>query len=208
MTASSTTGPKLGTAGRFVDRTVSDLQRRLLSDSYRDPSAVAALARLRRGAGKRPGEVLDVLEFTVSEDFFVGRATAATHQENAAHLAVTLYALHQQSRGERMHRRGVDLGSALRLLNSGSPPDPILRRFRTLGTTDSFDELSHHLRGVVQLLRTGSRQLDYGLLADQLVGWQDGRRSQVQLAWARGFYRTTRGERTTGTDDTTDSPTS
>lgn len=201
MTSMRPTTPDLGTAGRFVDDTVSDLQRRLLSDSYRDPSAVAALARLRRGAGKRPGEVLDVLEFTVSTTFFVGDTTAATHQENAAHLAVTLYALHQQSRGERMHRRGADLGSALRLLNSVPPPDPILRRFRTLGTADSFDELSHHLRGVVQLMRTGGRQLDYALLADQLVGWQDGRRSQVQLAWARGFYRTTRSERSSEAPD-------
>lgn len=201
MTTTEADATKLGVAGRFVDGKVHDLQRRLLSDNYRDPAAVAALARLRRGAGKRPGEVLDVLEYTVSDTFFTHGETAATHQENAAHLAVTLYALHQQSRAERMYRRGADLGTALRLLNSGPVPDPILRRFRMLGTADSFDELSHHLRGVVQLLRAGSRPLDYGLLADQLVAWQDGRRSRVQLAWARGFHRTRRTERGDTTPD-------
>lgn len=200
MTTSEASVPDLGVAGTFVEKMVADLQRRLLSESYRDPAVVSALARLRRGAGKRPGEVLDVLEFTVSETFFVGAQSAATHHENAAHLAVTLYALHQQSRGERMHRRGADLGSALRLLNSGPPPDPIVRRFRMLGTADSLDELSHHLRGVVQLLRTAGQPLDYARLADQLVAWQDGHRSRVQLAWARGFHRTTR------TATTPDSP--
>ncbi|WP_214364580.1 type I-E CRISPR-associated protein Cse2/CasB [Pseudonocardia sp. H11422] len=198
MTASSTE-PRtraLGSVGTVVDQRVSDLQNRFLNPDYRDPAAVAALARLRRGAGKEPGELLDILEYTVSPAFFVDdRDTGPSIDERAAHVALTLFAVHQQSRGERMHRRGRGLGDALRSLHTGAPndiPDPLLRRFRMLGTADSFTELTHHLRGAVQLLRAGGVALDYGRLADQLVAWQRFGPDHVQLTWGREFYRTLR----------------
>ncbi|WP_176921534.1 type I-E CRISPR-associated protein Cse2/CasB [Pseudonocardia oroxyli] len=177
----------------FVDERVSALQSSYLNISYRDPAAVAALARLRRGVGKRPGELLDLLEFTTVPWFVDG--DAAGDEEWAVHVALTLFSVHQQSRGERMHQRGRGLGQALRSLHSGdqkSLPDPLMRRFRMLGTADDFTEFTHHLRGVVQLLRTGGAPLDYGVLTDQLVDWQRGHRSRVQLTWGRQFHRTRR----------------
>lgn len=187
--------PRLRTAGTFVDAQVSNLQNRFLSTDYRDPAAVAALARLRRGVGKEPGEVLDILEFTISPELRPGPDGEPGLEEHAVHVAMTLFAVHQQSRGERMHRRGRGLGVALRALHGGdqkSVPDPLVRRFRMLGTADSFPELSHHLRGAVQLLRVGGAPLDYGVLTDQLVTWQHGRRSEVQLTWGRQFHRARR----------------
>ncbi len=187
--------PRLRPAGEFVDAQVSDLQNRYLSTDYRDPAAVAALARLRRGVGRQPGEVLELLEYTVSEQLWPGPDDEPGPEERAVHVAMTLFAVHQQSRGERMHRRGRGLGVALRSLHPGdqkSLPDPLARRFRMLGTADSFPELTHHLRGVVQILRVGGEPLDYGLLADQLVTWQRHGRSSVQLVWGRQFHRTRR----------------
>jgi CRISPR system Cascade subunit CasB len=201
-----TTGPTrsphtLDTVGRVVDARVSDLQNRFLRD-HRDPAAAAALARLRRGAGKPPGALLDILEFTTADEFIVGDEPSP--HEHAAHVAMTLYALHQQSRGERMHRRGHGLGAALRALHTGDPkklPDPLTRRFRMLGTADSFGELAYHLRGAVQLLRAGAVALDYGLLADQLDRWQQpGGPARVQLRWGREFYRMPRPDQPS-TDD-------
>jgi CRISPR system Cascade subunit CasB len=197
VTVSSTEPPPraLRAVGDFVDTQVSDLQNRLLSTGYRDPAAVAALARLRRGVGKRPGDVLDILEFTVSADFRPAAGDEPTAEEWAAHVALTLFAVHQQSRGERMHRRGRGLGTALRSLHPGyqnSLPDPLSRRFRMLGTAGSFPELTHHLRGAVQLLRAGGQPLDYGVLADQLQTWQVLGPDRVQLTWGREFYRTRR----------------
>ncbi|MFC5996765.1 type I-E CRISPR-associated protein Cse2/CasB [Pseudonocardia hispaniensis] len=196
MTTSPTeSAPRPGTAGQFVDTQASDLQNRLLNPDYRDPAAVAALARLRHGAGKAPGEVLDILEFTVSDTFAPGPEDAPGPEEWAVHVALTLFAVHQQSRGERMHRRGRGLGTALRSLHTGAPtdiPDPLLRRFRMLGTANSFPELTHHLRGAVQLLRAAGVPLDYGRLADQLVTWQRFGPDRVQLTWGREFYRTHR----------------
>lgn len=189
---------ELGTVGRVVAARVSDLQSRFLR-AHRDPGAVAALARLRRGAGKQPGAVLDILEFTTHDDFaprYEHTNGEPSRYEHAAHVAMTLYAVHQQSQGQRMHQRGQGLGAALRALHTGDPrklPDPLTRRFRMLGTADSFTELAYHLRGAVQLLRSGGIPLDYGLLADQLVDWQrPDRRARVQLRWGREFYLTPR----------------
>lgn len=192
----SSAGPTLHRVGTVVDQRIRGLQARYLRKPQ-DPSAVAALARLRRGAGKPPGELLDILEFTLAEEFLVGAPdTGSTREEHAAHISMTFYALHQQSRGEPMHLRGKGLGAALRALHAGNPnevPEPIRRRFRVLGTATSFAELTHHLRGAVQLLRGGGVALDYGRLADQLVDWQrPGHRSRVQLRWGREFYRTDR----------------
>jgi CRISPR system Cascade subunit CasB len=186
----TSTDTGLRRAGAFVDERVADLQSRYLNISYRDPAAVAALARLRRGVGKGPGEVIDLLEYTTVTWPVDGDEPG--DEEWAVHVALTLFAVHQQSRGERMHRRGRGLGVALRSLHDGDQrtlPDPLARRFRMLGTADDFAEFTHHLRGVVQLLRAGGAPLDYGVLTDQLVDWQRGHRSRVQLAWGRQFHR-------------------
>lgn len=189
----------LKTVGRVVDRRIAVLQTRLLDRSGANRSgAVAALARLRRGLGKPPGAVLDVIEHIVSEEFEVpGHPHATERHERAANLAITLYAGHQQSQNEPMHRRGRGLGTALRALHKGGPSDlpaPLVHRFRLLGTADSFSELSYHLRGAVQLLRAGKEAVDYGVLADQLVDWQRFGPDQIQLTWGREFYRSPRSE--------------
>ncbi|HEX5407460.1 MAG TPA: type I-E CRISPR-associated protein Cse2/CasB [Pseudonocardiaceae bacterium] len=186
-------------AGRLVDRRIRKWQRDLLGDR---PSAQAAslavLARLRRGAGKPADEVPDILALTVAAELAGPDAPdAPTRQETAAHHALTLYALHQQSRTKPMYRMGDSLGRALRRLlgqNEPSlPPDPITRRFQILITADSFNEFVHHARGAVQLLRgaqSNAIPLDYGRLADELVQWQTpGGAAHVRRKWARDFYR-------------------
>jgi len=186
-----------GRVGAVVDR---QAMRLLTAASKGAPWSIAALARLRRGAGKQPGELLDILEFTLDDDFFVGRSDAgASIDEYAAHVALTLFALHQQSKSQPMHKSGVGLGSALRRLADGPDiPEPVQHRFRVLGTADGVSELVHHLRGAVALLRANDIALDYGLLADQLVAWHwtDGP-NRVRLRWGRDFYRTDRPTTTT-----------
>ncbi|OLT21196.1 type I-E CRISPR-associated protein Cse2/CasB [Pseudonocardia sp. CNS-139] len=163
---------------------------------------------MRRAVGKEPGAIMDALEYTFTPGLLHGHPEddpGPSPAERAAHVAVTLFALHQQSRGERMHHRGRGLGTALRRLHSGrdATPDPIVRRFRMLGTADSFGELTHHLRGVVQLLRTQSAPLDYGLLAEQLLDWQKDP-SRVRMTWGRQFYRQNRADKDAGADVQTD----
>lgn len=158
----------------------------------------AILAKLRRGVGKRPGEVAEILPYTLGEEL-VGPGDGdgePTPREWAAHIALTLYAAHQQSQSAPMHQRGERLGSSARRLvrNEDLTTDPVTGRITILTTTDSRDTLVHHARGLVQLLRQGGRQrapiaVDYGLLAEQLLWWQRPRgRERVRLTWGRDFY--------------------
>ncbi len=184
-----TTAPRR-TVQATVDARVASLQRGYLANRS---DSVAALARLRRAVGKPPGSVLDILDYTLAPEFVYGWSNdEPSWAETAAHHAMTLYALHQQSQPRGMHQPGRRLGGAVRRLISGSivePTHPIARRFAMLGTADSLDELVHHLRGVVQLLRANRIPLDYGLLASQLVTWQSpGGPARIRLVWGRDFH--------------------
>lgn len=180
---------ELGVAGSFVDDTVRRLQEGMLR---RESSSVAMLAHLRHAAGKPTGSVADIWPVTVS-DSLAGPHSGddPTPAEVAVHVAMTLYAVHQQSVPARMHQRGQGFGRALRELRpADAATDPVRRRFQAVGTADSLDELVHHARGLVQLLRADRQAQDYALLADQLVAWQRGDEVRVRLQWARDFYRT------------------
>lgn len=188
----------LSSTARSVERRVIALQKGVLqSESW----AVSTLAKLRRAAGALPGQDFEswgIVAETISDE--LGHGTAATsRRENAAHLALTLYATHQQSRDQGMHRTGPSLGTAVRLLaatqggDTGESRPPVLRRFQALGTAEGLPEIAHHARAIVAQLRSESIALDYGLLAQHLIRVQDPFQvSRVRLAWGRDFHRTSR----------------
>lgn len=176
---------------RFVAARVSALQRDYLADRA---SAVGALARLRRAVTSSPGadpatwgETLDGLP-----EALVGRRDGPSPHESAAHAAITVFAVHQQSRSEPMHRGGQSLGAAVRLLGQRTgAEDAVRRRFHALGTASSLPETLHHLRGLVTQLRSAGIALDYGRLARDLRRLQDPRYAdEVRLAWGRAYHRT------------------
>ncbi|MFD8494826.1 type I-E CRISPR-associated protein Cse2/CasB [Amycolatopsis sp. NPDC059657] len=174
----------------FVGARVSQLQQ---GNRANRSAAVAALARLRRAAGKEPGDALDIFEYTLGDELIYKRADdKASWAEIAAHHAITLYAVHQQSQPRGMHQRGRSLGEAVRRLIPDSeykPTHAVARRFAMLSTAEDLAELVYHLRGIVQLLRAAGVPLDYGLLAEHLVTWQrPGGRARVGLRWGRDFH--------------------
>ncbi|OZM71261.1 type I-E CRISPR-associated protein Cse2/CasB [Amycolatopsis antarctica] len=184
----------------FVGTKIRFLQHGAL---HNRADAVAALARLRRAAGKEPGSIPEIFSYTLGEELVDRYATdAVTTGERAAHISLTFYAMHQQAQSKGMHRAGREhsLGRALRRLVD-SPGDigdsPITRRFQAFGTSASLDELVHHLRGLVQLLRVKGIPQDYQQLATQLVRWQmPGGPDRVRMAWGRDFYVLPRAENT------------
>lgn len=127
-------------------------------------------------------------------------------EEEAVRLAVSLWALHQQSiREADMFRPGWTLGGAVRKLadpQSGPPRDTgaddaaephlneaIRKRFQRLGTSTSVRQLSVRLREIVQLLRGARIPVDYGRLAEQLHMWQyDSFCADVRRSWGREFH--------------------
>lgn len=196
--------------GRLIDQRVSKLQKGYLADR---PSCVADLARLRRGVGMAPGSVGEVLHLTTAEEFARGATDdEPTPREWAAHIAFTLYAVHQQSVRKSMHRRGYGLGRSARLLRKHSdtpePEDsPVTRRFRALGTAQSLEALVYQLRGLAQQLRAAEVPMDYGLLADQLVTWQgDGGGGRIRLNWGRDYYRLKSADDASNSDPTDSAP--
>lgn len=192
MTTTSTAEfvPELKDVGELVDERVRQLQGGYLKDL---PEAVATLAKLRRGAGKPVEAVPELVGLTLDHRFYERFSVSDPRTEDAeaaAHEALTLYALHQQSKREKgMHRRGRDLGGAVRrLMPAGDIDEPLRRRFVQAGSAAHHATRLDRLRGIVQLLRAEDIPLDYGLLADQL---HDARTrpgaERVRRAWGRGF---------------------
>jgi CRISPR system Cascade subunit CasB len=174
-------------AGEYI----AELQRGYLADSS---ASVATLAQLRRGAGKLPQDVPELWGMGGAERLYTDETLSqdeAVRAEAALFLAVTLYALHQQSRPEQgMHRAGAELGAAVRrLMPGGDIDEPIRRRFVRVGTAGTRQVLAYRLREIVSLLRAESIPLDYALLARQLYRAQlpDGLR-QVRQSWGRSFH--------------------
>ena len=156
----------------------------------------AELAKLRRGIGHAPGDLPELWGSFLLEmpESFQGRS-APSAAEWAVYLALTLYAMHQQGNDRPMNCPGNTLGRAVRQLaerNSAGQDwteASVLRRFNALATADSMPEVSHHLRGMIQLLRREGIPLDYPQLAEDLYQYQfvDGA-PNVRLRWGRDLY--------------------
>ncbi|MGA5701747.1 type I-E CRISPR-associated protein Cse2/CasB [Peterkaempfera bronchialis] len=202
----------LSLIGSTVDKHISRLQRGYLDDRS---DAVATLARLRRGVGRSAGATPDLWGLTGTEPLYAAYESGALTEEalrwadEAAHAAVTLWALHQQAHHTtRMHRRhGLELGTAVRRLHPGTEIDePTRKRFVRAGTATTPAVLAGRLRDLVLLLRRDDIPLDYGLLADQLYGWQQpGGPQRIRRSWGRS-YQFAHRTADTATPDATDRP--
>lgn len=195
-----------GTLSAYVARKVTRLQELYLAGV---PSASASLARLRRAVHRAPGDDPAVWA-EIFEGFptaLLGRGDTPSRFEKAAHAALTLYAIHQQSQSRPMHRTGIGIGAATRTLGAQSNSEQaVLRRFQMLGTATSFEETLHHARGLITQFRAAGIALDYGRLATDLADIQNEPRARrVRLAWGRDYYRTTgrNPDEATPTDTTT-----
>lgn len=116
-----------------------------------------------------------------------------TRKLRAEHTALTLYAVHQQSRPKPMHITGIGLGRALRALHSGEhakfSQEAVNRRFAAAATATSPAELALHLRGLVAQLHTIGQALDYTRLFHDLVAWQDADGiGRVRRRWGSDYF--------------------
>lgn len=147
------------------------------------------LAALRRGIGREAGSVPAMWPFYTSlpENGYL------TKELNAEHITLTLFAVHQQSRTRPVHRKGVGLGTAIRHLreNGKFSEDAVDRRFASMATATSIGELSVHLRGLINQLRTlGEGQgIDYTQLYWDLHNWQYPERvAAVRRRWGAAYF--------------------
>lgn len=152
-----------------------------------------ALAKLRRGAGKEPGSVPDIWEYTIG----VLPEGAKEDAENAVHIAFTLFAVHRQGTnitglatytGENGKTYPVTLGAAVQKLKEGANNEAITRRFNTAVTADTINELSVHVRSLIQLLKSKNIDMNYAKFAEELYSWRFDT-DKVRLKWGRDFWK-------------------
>ncbi len=155
----------------------------------------AALANLRRGVGKMPGEFPEIWRVFLEKmpEAWMRKDGVPSREEWSIYITLTMFALHQQGRYHSMQLEGESLGKAIRkLVDEEVEGDEkrVLRRFNPLVTATDMVEVSYHLRGLIQLLRSKELPLDYGMLAEDLFLFQiPERQSRVQLRWGQDFYR-------------------
>jgi CRISPR system Cascade subunit CasB len=177
-------------ASRFVRQKIESFA------NSRESALRASLAVLRRGIGRSPGSMPELWQATfqgLPEDL-LGMGREPTRVEWAVHTALTLYALHQQGKSLQencMHKDGQRLGMSIRALIHGDDEEArIKRRFDAVATSGDLNELTNHLRGLVQLLRGAGVALDYAHLTEDLYYFQfPEARDSVRLGWGRDFYR-------------------
>lgn len=128
------------------------------------------LAALRRGLGRDAGSVPEMWRFYRKLD----EKGTPTKELKAEHAALTLFALHQQSQRQPMHKLGIGLGTAVRKLKESGhySEDAVDRRFAAAATATSLGELTLHLRGLITQLRSIGQPLDYDKLYADLLAYQ------------------------------------
>lgn len=157
----------------------------------------ADLANLRRGIGKRPGELPELwgLLFRDLPEELMSKNGEPSRAEWAISGALTLYALHQQGakKGTNMNQKGRRLGLAVSQLVGDGNEDrlkAVQRRFNAFATARDMPECMHHLRGLIQLLRSEEIPLDYEELALNLYDFQNQKQAaNIRLLWGEDFYR-------------------
>jgi len=135
----------------------------------------AALAKLRRGLGKQPGTVVDLLPFVVPY------LPERTRSQTAYFLVGSLFALHPESASTG------NFGHVYRKLGNHESAQ---KRFTAL--LDSHeDELGDHLRRGIAMAKAEQVPVNYRQLLKDVLGWTHPER-YVQLAWARSYWRSER----------------
>lgn len=167
-----------------------------LTGNPNESAARATLAQLRRGIGKAPGSIPELWSMTLEglPESLLSKNGEPTYGEQAVHTALTLFALYQQGKelkSQCVSKEGVSLGAAVRrLIQSDEDEQRIKRRFDAAITADSMEEFSHHLRGLIQLMKADGVALDYPMLAEDIYRFQfAGRRDAVRLRWGQDYYR-------------------
>jgi CRISPR system Cascade subunit CasB len=142
----------------------------------------AALAALRRGLGRPPGETIEMHPYVAPLTQGLARK-----QEDAYYLVAALFGLYPgeswTSSAGRLH---TNLGASLRWFANESSSESIERRFVAL-LNAHIDDLSEHLRQTISLLRSQDIPVDWRQLLRDVINWDDDDRF-VQRNWSKAFW--------------------
>lgn len=177
---------------------------RKLDNTRENPSTKAIFANIRNSINKDSSVNMDALAFVFQNipEEFLGYNKNLNDYEKAILTAVQMYALHQQAKIESVLKldyeegeKRQNLGDALSSLRSDDSK-AIDRRFNAMITSSNFEELSHHLRQMIKLLKAKSdAKVDYASLADDLYWFLKNQREGLKIKWSRSYYKLNKKER-------------
>ncbi|MGI6725596.1 MAG: type I-E CRISPR-associated protein Cse2/CasB [Christensenellales bacterium] len=184
---------------RATVRSVTNRIVNKLDQTLETPSGKAMLANLRNSIGKPLSESVAIwpLIFENLPEEFLSRGQSLSKKEMAILNTLQLYALYRQGKkvpvlqGDE-EARPKNIGRSLNALRTGDNTISTDRRFNALVTSATYDELSHHLRQMINLLKSktsGETDIDFGKLAQDLHGFLTGKDEGIRLNWARSYYR-------------------
>lgn len=166
-----------------------------ISKSLDSGRTKAVLAQLRRGVGKKPGEMPELWGLLLENmpESFMGTTGEPSREEWAIYAALTLFALHQQGHGESMNANDKEnrLGCAVRKLAHNEDEEERVRfKLSLAASSDDIEELSYRLKTIVRLLSAENIKLDYADLANDMFFFQfENSVDKVRLKWGQDFYR-------------------
>lgn len=173
-------------------------------------STKAALAKLRNSIGKPLSQTIDIWPFVFEylPEEFLGTNDSASNQEKAILTSLQLFAVYQQGSAENMSLNKANnfhsnLGTSLSTIR-GEDSASVDRRFNALITSQTFEELVHHLRQMLSLLKAKSKKevkVDFPKLSQDLYWYLTGQKEQVCLNWSREYYRRRNSEKKEGEFD-------
>lgn len=157
----------------------------------------ATLSNLRNSVGRPSVENLEGIKLLyefIPEEFYT-KYSKLTFEENAILTTLQLYAIHQQSEDESVNdtemKDGWDnVGESISEMRNEDNFLSLDRRFNAMITSQSFEELSNHLRQLIKILK-GTKELikvNYPKLAQDLYDFARGYDERVRLNWSRAYY--------------------
>ncbi len=149
----------------------------------------AALAALRRGLGRAPGEASEMHRYVVPRVQGLN-----VWQEDAYYITAALFALHPgRSWGASDGaKQSTNLGASLgKMARENKESASIERRFVGLLNART-EELPIHLRNVISLLKSKEIPIDWTQLLKDINNWNRESR-RVQRDWARAFWSSVAG---------------
>lgn len=162
-------------------------------------SGKATLANLRNSIGRPLSSTIDIwpLVFDNLPEEFLGWSGSMSNEEKAILTTLQLFALYQQGKSELItekaeEKKYTNIGSSFSRIRDDESRLSLDRRFNVLITSDTFEELSHHLRQFIKLLKAkgkGSVEIDFARLSEDLYWFLRGYDEKVRLSWSREYYK-------------------
>ncbi|MEV4333585.1 type I-E CRISPR-associated protein Cse2/CasB [Streptomyces sp. NPDC049597] len=148
------------------------------------------LAALRLGLTVDAGQVPQMWPFYRSrvDDELAARGLVPDRLV-AEHMALALFAAHQQGQPRLMHRPGVRLGTAMRALHDRFSREGVDSRMAAAAQARTMGTAFYHLRGLVSQLAVTGQPLDYTRLLADLRSWPfPDSRARTVRTWGSDYY--------------------